>query len=190
MKLILLLFLILLTSCGNVKEPPKAVKGILDLRDWDFVRHGPINLSGQWNFYWGQLKEPKISKDSDEKTLINVPGPWLKDENPQIKRLGFGTYVLEVIGIDTKDALALRVPAVFSSYKLFLVHSTGNRAPIELFSIGRVSKDVNDSIPNFKDDVKSFKGSQRFFLFVQVSNYHFRNGGLHKTPILGLEKEI
>ena len=47
---------IFLMSCSpNDKIPPKAIKGVLDLRDWDFEKNGVINLDGEWEFYWKEF---------------------------------------------------------------------------------------------------------------------------------------
>ncbi|HSQ84432.1 MAG TPA: hypothetical protein VLM43_06865, partial [Desulfobacterales bacterium] len=76
------LFLFLLISCNykiEEKIPPKAVRGILDLTDWNFKSNGVINLSGEYEFYW---KQHIIPQDFDgpnppQKTgYINVPGFW------------------------------------------------------------------------------------------------------------------
>ncbi|MBN2435164.1 MAG: hypothetical protein JXK07_07865 [Spirochaetes bacterium] len=40
---------------------PKAEKGVLDLRDWNFEKNGAIKLDGNWEFYWQQLS---FSNDS------------------------------------------------------------------------------------------------------------------------------
>ncbi len=54
------LFLALI-ACGH-KSPetkrPVAVKGVLDLRGWNFERDGSVNLDGEWEFYWDRLLEP------------------------------------------------------------------------------------------------------------------------------------
>jgi len=66
------------------KIPPKAVKGVLDLRGskpnvegeetflrlqhlgpWDFATDGSINLDGEWEFYWGEFVEPHLNGDGN-----------------------------------------------------------------------------------------------------------------------------
>jgi hypothetical protein len=80
---------IFLVSCSpNAKTPPKAVKGVLDLREWNFTSTpitglkneeseeksivtalGNINLDGEWEFYWKEfpsgenLELPEIRKN-------------------------------------------------------------------------------------------------------------------------------
>ena len=53
--LILGLIFLFLGFCKSEKPQkniPKAVKGILDLSQWDFEKDGVINLDGEWEFYW------------------------------------------------------------------------------------------------------------------------------------------
>ena len=74
-KILYLTCLILLSSClvqANTKKQPLAKNGILDLRGWSMEKDGPVNLVGEWNFYWKQLltaedfaqdTKPEITRD-------------------------------------------------------------------------------------------------------------------------------
>jgi len=58
-KSLLLLVPILLLACNqNLKLPPKAKKGVLDLSSWNFEKDGIVPLKGDWEFYWKQLLKP------------------------------------------------------------------------------------------------------------------------------------
>ena len=51
------------TACRNDtprRNPPKAIKGVLDLRKWDLKADGPVNLTGEYEFYWMQHLTQKI----------------------------------------------------------------------------------------------------------------------------------
>ncbi len=39
------------TTDYSGKMPPVAVDGVLDLRDWDFEKDGPVDLAGAWEIY-------------------------------------------------------------------------------------------------------------------------------------------
>ena len=58
---LLLLCFFLIGACSERKAPPKAVKGVLDLRDWDFGSSqdsgsdGIVKLDGEWEFYWEEF---------------------------------------------------------------------------------------------------------------------------------------
>ena len=74
--------MILLTwSCSNYsgKIAPKPVKGFLDLSDWDFTKDGPVNLQGEWEFYWEKLLVPGDFKNQIQpkvSTYVKVPSSW------------------------------------------------------------------------------------------------------------------
>ncbi len=104
--LLLLLLGYTLGACSERKAPPKAVKGVLDLRDWDFdslsteariadieVQNvgqnseneekngdGIVNLDGEWEFYWEEI--PTVGENGllhlseEKKDFINVPSAW------------------------------------------------------------------------------------------------------------------
>ena len=46
-----------MTSLSDqVMAAPQAIKGEIDLTDWDFQKDGPISLKGEWFFYWNKLR--------------------------------------------------------------------------------------------------------------------------------------
>ena len=102
MRIFVFIFFLALTSCGPKSGDtviPKAVNGILDLSNWDFKKNGPIQLKGEWLFFWNHFIDPvNIPKEDG---LAQVPGPWtnvkLKNgENPT--PTGYASYVLKVRG--------------------------------------------------------------------------------------------
>ena len=192
MKLILLLFLILFTSCEGVKKPPKAVKGVLDLGAWDFKTDGPVKLSGEWKFHWQELKEPNLKNIGDEGLFVKVPGPWTKKERPSVKEHGHGTYILEVKGVQSKEVLALTSPSVYIAHKTYLVPSSGDKKSTLIFKQGKVSAKKEEEVAeSYKSRIKSLGHHERFFLVVQVSNFHHgRSGSMNSTPTLGEESQM
>ena len=38
--------------------PPVARAGLLDLSRWQMDRDGPVQLAGEWEFYWSKLLSP------------------------------------------------------------------------------------------------------------------------------------
>ena len=107
-NIILILSITFLTfSCKQYsgKIPPKPVKGFLDLSEWDFVKDGPVDLRGEWEFYWKQLLRPENFKNNIKpkvSTHIKVPSYWngLLINDEKLTEDGFATYRLN---IKTKD---------------------------------------------------------------------------------------
>ena len=50
----LMLLLFLTSGCETYsgKTAPVAKNGMLDLSDWNFEKDGPVDLKGEWEFYW------------------------------------------------------------------------------------------------------------------------------------------
>ncbi|MGR3318388.1 MAG: adenylate/guanylate cyclase domain-containing protein, partial [Candidatus Anammoxibacter sp.] len=97
-KIISCLFLVLvicvfLETCQASfldKKSPKAVEGVIDLSDWDFVNNGVVNLDGEWEWYNGILLEPDdferidIANEfsiADKREFVKLPsGLWKVNE--------------------------------------------------------------------------------------------------------------
>ena len=106
--------LIFITSCQYSSErkfPPKAINGIIDLKNWDFEKNALVDLSGEWEFYWNKHLTPAdfTNHNPVEKTgLINVPGCWngyILDGKP-LSGDGYATYRLKILMPDQKGSFA------------------------------------------------------------------------------------
>jgi len=85
-------------SCSDTKKAPGAVKGILDLTEYNPAGNKLYTLNGQWEFYWGRLLTPEQihSKKSLHKGYITVPSTWkgYRDNGAPLPRYGCATYRL------------------------------------------------------------------------------------------------
>ncbi|MCK5417060.1 MAG: PAS domain S-box protein [Desulfobacterales bacterium] len=169
---------------------PKAVKGLLDLTDWDFQKDGPADLSGEYEFYWMQYLSPSdFSKEPLlEKTgFIKVPGYW-KDyeiEGGKLRGDGYATYRLNIILNKQKGALALGIREVSNAYTLYI---NGRKAA----SLGVPGKDRETTVARQLHQVVAFEPqTSPIEIILQVSNFHHRRGGGPWEVIrLGTEREI
>ncbi|WP_421617490.1 hypothetical protein ACAF76_003755 [Brevibacillus sp. TJ4] len=72
-------------------EHENAVRGELDLRNWDFETNRPLSLNGEWEFY----PYRHTLSFQDKPDYIQVPGNWkssLSNDTPY----GSGTYRLRI----------------------------------------------------------------------------------------------
>ncbi len=89
-------FSIFFYSCadnGNFK--PQVVKGVIDLRNWDFQKE-VVSLDGDWEFYPYEFIEPGSIhlKKENHPVFLSVPGFW----NDVIKEgEGYGTYRIRML---------------------------------------------------------------------------------------------
>ena len=99
-----------LFSCAPTKTTPKAVNGVLDIRDWDFKQDGILKLDGEWEFYWEKYcKSEEYIPTPNETGLTNcspedmsgyiqVPSDWKTFQNngKEIGSSGYSTYKLKI----------------------------------------------------------------------------------------------
>lgn len=113
-------------SCSRKYKPvePKAIEGVLDLREWDFDSYGKIDLYGQWEFIYGEFVDSEyFSKQKDSKPkFIEVPSLWNGYEwnGTKLPGSGFATYRLLIKNKNLNKIMALRIGDMYSSYRLFV----------------------------------------------------------------------
>lgn len=108
-------------SESTQRMAPEAVKGVLDLSDWDFKQDGPVKLKGEWAFYWQQHLGPdELSKSTAP--FMRVPDFWhnYNREGFEFTGEGFATFHLSVLLNGKKESLALRVMEISTAYTLFV----------------------------------------------------------------------
>jgi PAS domain S-box-containing protein len=186
-------YLIFFSACLNDSPrriAPRAVKGVLDLTDWDFKRDGPVDLNGEYEFYWSQhLLPSNFAKEPLPKRtgFVKVPGYWKDQEVAGVKypANGFATYRLNIILNGKKQSLALRILEISVAYTLYI---NGKYAA----SLGIVGEKLETTVPQQLSQVVDFEpDTNRVEIILQVSNFHHRRGGGPDERIeLGTEKEI
>ena len=179
------------TTNVDIKMTPKAVRGVIDLSNWDFDNDGPIDLSGEYEFFWNQLISPQafLSGSTPEKSgFIVVPGFWhtFKSEKIRPAPEGYATYRLRIVVDPNIEArsLAIKYMDMGSALNLFL---NGNK----LCSVGKVGKTRETSQPKYHPGVTDFQvDGSNLDLIMQVSNFHHRRGGAWKKLTLGKVQDL
>jgi len=103
---LIIVCLIFISACLNDSArriSPVAVKGVLDLTDWDFKKHGPVNLSGEYEFYWSQHLLPSdfTKAIAPQKTrFIGVPAYWKNQtfDGKKLHSMEEGYYEVDLAG--------------------------------------------------------------------------------------------
>lgn len=81
------------------KEHPKAVNGVLDLRNWDGEKDVAVSLDGEWRFFWNKLIGPDnafLGKTPEMSRYVKLPAKW-NNYTVNGRRLdgdGYATYTL------------------------------------------------------------------------------------------------
>jgi PAS domain S-box-containing protein len=194
-KPILFLALFFLAVCGTSaceftpKNHPQAVQGVLDLTGWDFDRNGPVDLVGEYEFYWNRHLRPadfEVTLPPRPSGFIKVPGFWngYRLDGVELPGDGYATYRL-TIRLDRPGArLALKVPEVSTAYRLFIDHN-------EMTAMGAAGESMQTTVPRQHPLLIAFTpGSDRMVLLIQVSNFHHRRGGLWEVIVLGKADDL
>ncbi|MCB1307677.1 MAG: GAF domain-containing protein [Leptospiraceae bacterium] len=178
--------MVTLGACSGVEHPtspPKAVAGVLDLRQWNFPEAGIVPLTGEWKFY-----PEKLAMDiqpSDQSGLL-APGPWndFQVRNQAMGALTYGTYRLKVILPENIHSPALYINAVDSAMRVRVQDVT-----MQVGIPGRTPETtehvVKPIIVNFEPEVDGTA-----LITIEVANFAHRNGGMLVAPELGEYKEI
>jgi PAS domain S-box-containing protein len=184
-----LTFFIACRKDSTTKIPPKAINGVLDLNNWDLKKDGPIDLTGEWEFYWDKHLNPKdfFKSDPPEKTgLMRVPGCWngYLLEGKSLSGEGYATYRLKVLMNDQNGSFAFNLLDIGTA---FTVYVNGEKISFA----GVAGKTFETTVPHFFQEVSDFISETNIVeIILQVSNFHHRLGGPWEVIQLGREKEI
>ncbi|QJD84732.1 ATP-binding protein [Cohnella herbarum] len=175
-----------------VSPKVQSEKGILDLTQVH-VSENPLKLKGEWAFYWQELLSPedirvRSASDGNHDRWINIPGSWLgyRLDGQQLKGTGFATFqvVIKLSEQDRNERLALRLPTIFHSYKLWV-----NGELLE--EVGAVGQDKSSVTPRLVTKLVFFQPEKdRVELVMQVANFHHKRGGITKYIELGGSDEL
>lgn len=185
-------FPIAFMSCahdGHGKGHPKAVKGVLDLTRWDFHRDGPVDLSGEWEFYWEAFLSEEDLQDGQvpkNRLYITVPGIWngLSVQGREINGHGYATYRLKILLKPQQDAMAFKFLSMGTAYRLYV---NGQ----ELCSDGQVGTSFETMTPEWSPHVARYLPRDgQLDLVLHMSNFNHRKGGAYEAIKFGREQDL
>ncbi|MBB6669073.1 sensor histidine kinase [Cohnella nanjingensis] len=167
-------------AAGNEERRPKASGGLLDLTEWSLARDGVVPMDGDWRFSgYGRQEDP-------HEGMLAVPGTWgvreSEDMAPGSKSAGI--YRLTLEGLPSGESLAIRLPNISTSYRLFI----DGKPAIHRGEAGRAESDTTPyQLPG---TVYFSSNGSRAELRLDVSNYHHRTGGIRTSLVLGTAEQI
>ncbi|MCW7463692.1 sensor histidine kinase [Leptospira limi] len=196
---ILLLCFSFLISCHESERQidlPEVEKGIIDLTNVNFSNHTSLPLSGDWDFFWGELITPTVSINENPSVFpiqdnITELNPIFLKIGKRWKEIhsgtGFATYQVKIFLPDTsnEEPFAIR----------FL--QTGGAA-IEVFvnenlslSSGKVGKTKEAMIPTRSSGIIVLPyGKKIINLTVHISNFYHDDGSFWYPPKIGKYRDI
>ncbi|MFH0759773.1 MAG: sensor histidine kinase [Bacteroidota bacterium] len=180
------LLLFSLSSVYALESKPVAVKGVIDLRNYNFRTEGPVDLEGEFEFYWNQMLNPAAESDSGLFSYISVPGSWhkLKKNHPEITRFGFATYRLVILLPEGVNELSFKIRGVFSASGYFL-----NGKAIDYLGFPGVNK-YQTLVRYNRPLVTGRVNRPEAELLVKVSNFDYQFSGIVGGIVVGLPEQM
>jgi hypothetical protein len=178
------LVLLILASYLLNAQPNHPRRGFVDLRQYDFLQNGPIDLSGEWAFYMRQLILPeKFNKPIDEPgDFVSFPMIWNDINKSRKPGEGYGTFYCKIL--IKPGSYAIQIPHFYSSYKLWI-----NGALIS--SNGEVSASVKNAKPQWLPKTVNYTATAEMLdIVIQASNYFHAKGGVRENIVIGTAEDL
>ncbi len=177
---------------------PKAIDGLLDLRDWDFEAYGPANLAGEWDFYWSESLDSMLDAPGEgQATSLTVPGTWYRHRMPdgtQLPAYGYATLRLRILlppmEGETADNLLFHVPNAHSAYTIDALDVHGTPL-IPTLHRGELGTNSATSVPGRRQGVAIIPYEPEITLVWRISNYTNPDAsGPHRMARIGLARQM
>jgi PAS domain S-box-containing protein len=189
--LFIVLFLaVIMCGCKSwARRGPEAINGVMDLRKWDFKKDGPVDLAGDFEFYWEKHLLPSdfsAGKIPPMNGFMKVPGYWNQriDGERRFPGIGYATYRVKVLLGHQRSGLALRILDIGTAYTIYV----GGK---KVVSAGIAGTSHETTVPRFLPQLVNLDPvkKQVEILFL-VSNFHHRRGGIWEAVKLGDREEL
>jgi signal transduction histidine kinase len=176
------IFAIILLFLTVVAHGQVAVKGIADLSKTESDSDKPIELSGEWEFYWNKLLTPSDFREAQKPSYIYAPGSWHRQGDYSV--CGYATYRLRVKLPKASNSLALYVPIINASSKIFV---NGDL----MDEMGTVATDIDHYKPKLASTIITLPNkATEYEIIIQVANHHYFSGGIAGVPLLNSSSDI
>ncbi|HEY9160133.1 MAG TPA: response regulator [Desulfomonilia bacterium] len=189
---VLFVLLAVLSACTgkeSSKAAPVAVNGVLDLRNWNIEKDGPVKLQGQWDFYWKDFVSPDAFSGVNvpvPTVYANVPGFWknIRIGGKNLPVEGFATYHLRILLNRAGRDLVIKHHTIHTAHRMFINGILKGQD-------GKLAVTAGDEIPdNLPDVVDAGIDKNVMDVVIHVSNFSSFNCGLGETIKIGVKKQI
>jgi len=189
--ILVVISILLFPACANSYDntaniQPAVHNGAIALEHWSFVGQGPVELSGEWDFYWQQLLDPTQLQMIGPGDTLRVPHLWngFTTEGKTLTGKSFATYHLRVTTAPTWEYLAVKLPAISSAYRMWV----DDKLVAQRGAVG--SARDNSSPFAMTEVVNLHRRGGAFDITLQVSNFDLQRGGIRGVPLLGTEQQL
>ena len=187
------IFICNIVCCTKDSTPQNPVikNGILDLRNWNFQKDGPVQLSGEWKFKWLKDKIEYSYPDYDDSNwdILSVPGDWSNKTNEPHGYCWIRLTILvnpKSIEKVSKELAIAQLHEINCAYKMYFNSK-------EILHAGKTKSRIHSEIPEYKQQIKIINqdlNKDKIIIALKISNYNFILGGLHRAPIFGTYDQL
>ena len=152
-----------------------AQKGLLDLRSQSIEKE-EISFSGEWALYWHQLLTPD-SLPYFKPVYTSFPSLWQHTtvNGKTLPSKGYATYALTVLLPHNDKRLAIKIPDVYSSYRLFVNGKV-------IAQNGSPGTSAENTQPWWSNEMRSIAaGTDTLRIVWQIANFSHAKGGANQT---------
>ncbi len=178
LRLLSLLLGMLMLNLAQAATPASAAE--IDLRGEHWGEGSHFKLSGVWQMVWGELLTPEQMRTASNVRMFPVPSQW--DQPTQghapLPTQGAMTYQLRVKVPAEIAPFYLYMPDMPSAYRLFVNDD-------EVGGNGTPALELAHEHPAFTPQVYKLSAHNgELLLTLQLSNFHYREGGVWFDPVL------
>ncbi|MEX0731025.1 MAG: ATP-binding protein [Aquisalimonadaceae bacterium] len=185
-----LLLLVLVSALCAVSVPVSVAyaspPGVIDLRDENLRDGHLVNLSGQWEFYWGEFVDPTefIAGLRANPQYIPVPGVWTGREwnGGTVPAYGFGTVRVRVLLPEGHDLpLAFKITRIKSAFSLYVNGQL-------LASMGKVAEHADGFETGHTPLMSTYiPSSSELDVVIHVANFWYMRTAIDEPIVFGDE---
>lgn len=171
---ILLILLLAGKGDGGISIP--VVQGTIDATTWDFNK--TLALNGYWAFFDQQLLTPAECFPVHRRYTL-FPGTF-DESKASHSGQGYATYAVRIRMPHKRPTLALQVPQMYNSYKLWLNGTV-------IASNGVVGTTPETTTPQWRPKTVTITATaDTLVLVLQLANFHHHIGGIREPINIGL----
>lgn len=163
-----------------------AKNGVLDLREYDLKKTGPVKLNGEWEFVSGKLVDSEYFRERTSPVYVQVPSLWVKynNNNEPVPKFSSATYRLMVKTPKNNELLGIKTSNIRMSNAIYI-----NGEKIGECGVPGERKTYS---PNNTPYISFFQNNkEEIEIIVHVSNYHYASGGGIISPLyFGVDQSI
>jgi len=165
---------------------PTAKGGVLDLRNLNLADK-PVNLDGEWAFFWKQLVPPDSLSTAGRPAYVPCPSLWtnLRLNGQRLPAQGYATYSLTILLPAKRSRIGLEVPDVYCAYKLYV-------NGILQVQNGEPAARADEATPFWTTRTIALPPGEKdtLVLVMQIANFWHAKGGPYKQILIGDKDEL